>query len=85
MQGNNKLKEIDIKNCTCFYFNDIIKFEDFDLNNISIDERSSKNILVYTIYYKTLMHAKPLHIRFYKIERFIRVYGGTRFLLLSRD
>ena len=85
MQGNNKLKEIDIKNCTCFYFNDIIKFEDFDLNNISIDERSFKNILTYTIYYKTLMHAKPLHIRFDKIERFIRVYGGTRFLLLSRD
>ena len=39
MQSNNKIKEIDIKNCTCFYFNDIIKFEDSDLNNISIDEK----------------------------------------------
>ena len=85
MQSNNKIKEIDIKNCTCFYFNDIIKFEDSDLNNISIDEKSFKNILVYTIYYKTLIDANPLHIRFNKIERFIRVYEGTRFLMLSRD
>ena len=85
MQSNNKIKEIDIKICTCFYFNDIIKFEDSDLNNISIDEKSFKNILVDTIYYKTLIDANPLHIRFDKIERFIRVYEGTRFLMLSRD
>ena len=25
MKSNDKLKEIDIKNCTCYYFNDILK------------------------------------------------------------
>ena len=28
----NNLKEINIKNCNCYYFNDIIKIEDFDID-----------------------------------------------------
>ena len=31
------------------YFNDIIKFENFDFDNILIDEESPKNILIYDI------------------------------------
>ena len=42
MEGNDKLKEIDFKNCTCYYFDDIIKIEDFDIDNILIDEKSYK-------------------------------------------
>ena len=38
MDSNNELKEIDIKNCSCYYFDDII-----------IDEKSYKNILVYNM------------------------------------
>ena len=33
MESNYELKEINIKNCTCYYFDDINKFEDFDLDN----------------------------------------------------
>ena len=33
----------------CFYFNDIIKIEDFNLDNILVDEKSLKNILVYNL------------------------------------
>ena len=32
MESDNKLKYIDIKNRVCFYFDDIIKFEDIDLD-----------------------------------------------------
>ena len=35
----NELKKVPIKNCTCYYFNDMIKLEDFDLDNILIDEK----------------------------------------------
>ena len=42
----------------CYYFEDIIKFEIFDLDNILIDEKSNKNILVYSISHKTLVGAK---------------------------
>ena len=31
MESNEKSKEIDIKNHTCYYLNDISKIEDFDL------------------------------------------------------
>ena len=73
-----KLKEIDVKNCTCYYFDEIIKIEDFHFNNILTDEKSYKNILVYNI----LMGAKSLCIRFNKVDGFIRVYDGTRYLVL---
>ena len=42
--SNNKFKEIDIKNRTCYYFDDIIHINHTDLDNISIDERSYQNI-----------------------------------------
>ena len=82
MESINKLKEIDIKNRTCYYFGDIIKIEDFDFDNFLIDQKSYKNILVYSISYKSLIAAKPLRIGFDKIDRLIRVYDGTRYLVL---
>ena len=62
MESNDELKEIDIKNRTCYYFNDIIKIEDFDFNNTFFNEKSHKNIWVYDISYKTLIGAKPLSL-----------------------
>ena len=53
--------------------------EDFDIDNILIDEKSDKIILIYAISYKTLIEAKPLRIRFNKINGFIRIYDGTRY------
>ena len=38
--------------------------------------------MVYKISYKTLIGAKPLHIRFDKIDGFIRVYDGNRYFAL---
>ena len=49
MEGNNKLKEIDIKNRTWYYLDDIIKAEYFDFKNILINDKSFENILVYDI------------------------------------
>ena len=39
MESNNELKEIDIKNCTCYYFDEIIKIENFNLDSILISEK----------------------------------------------
>ena len=71
MENNTKLKEINIKNRTCYYFDDIFKFEHFDLNNILIDEKSYENILVYNISCKTLIDSKPLRFRLDQIDGFI--------------
>ena len=45
-----ELKEIDIKNCMRYYFDEIIKIEDFDFD-ILLDEKSGKNILACDISY----------------------------------
>ena len=66
----------------CYYFDDIIKFEDFNFDNILIDEKLHENILIYDISYKTLIEEKPWHIRFDKTGGFIRVYDGSRYLTL---
>ena len=38
MENNDKLKEINIKNSACYYFDDIIKIEDLDLDNILLEK-----------------------------------------------
>ena len=55
----NEFKKVRIKNRLCYYFDDIIKLEDFDLDNILTDEKSHE---------KTLIGAKPLHIKFDEID-----------------
>ena len=85
MENNDKLKEIDIKSRTCYYFNNMIKTEDFDFINTLIDKKSYENILVYSISYKILIDSEPLHIIFDKIDGFIRVYNGTCYLVLFRS
>ena len=40
IDSNDELKEIDIKIRTCYYFDDIIKIEDFDIKNTLIDEKT---------------------------------------------
>ena len=39
MESDNKLK-VSVKNRTCCHFDNIIKLEDFDIDNILIDEKS---------------------------------------------
>ena len=79
---NNEIKKVRIKNCTCYYFDDTIKLEDFDPDNILIDEKSHENTLIYDISYKTLIGLKPLRIRFDKIDGITRIYDGARYLRL---
>ena len=42
---SNKVKDINMKNHTYYFFNDIINIENFSPNNIKIDEKSYKNLL----------------------------------------
>ena len=56
---NKDFKKVSIKYRTCYYFNDIIKFEDFDFDTILLDEKLYKNIVLrhflqYTDWCKTI-------------------------------
>ena len=62
----------------CYYFNNLNRFEDLNLDNILINENLNENILFYNISYKNLISTKPLRIRFDKTDEYIRVYDGIK-------
>ena len=57
----------------CYYFDDVIKLQDFDLDNILIYEESYENIFIYDISYKTLNGSRPLWVTSDKIDGIIRI------------
>ena len=40
MEGDDELREVDIKSRTCYYFRNIIKIEDFHFECILLDKKS---------------------------------------------
>ena len=44
MERNDELKEIDIRNHMCYYFDNIMRLENFDFD-IFLDEKSYEKIL----------------------------------------
>ena len=59
---SNKIKDINIKNHTYYFFDNIINIKNFDRNNIKIDGKSHKNILIYYIGYVTIKDSKYVKI-----------------------
>ena len=51
---SNKVKDIGKKSQTYYLFNDIINIKNFDPNNIKIDKKLYKDILIYYIGYMTI-------------------------------
>ena len=48
------MKEINIKNQTYYFFNDMINIKNFDSNLLKIDKNSYKNIAIYYTGYVTI-------------------------------
>ena len=46
METKMENNEFHIKNRKCYYFDDIIKSENFDFNSILIHGKSQKNVLI---------------------------------------
>ena len=49
-----KLKQINIKNRTYHFYNDIINLKNFESNLLKIDKKSYKNIGIYNMAYITI-------------------------------
>ena len=58
----NKIKGINIKNCTYYFFYDISIQKNSDPNKIKIDEKRYRNILNYYIAYVTIKGSKHVKI-----------------------
>ena len=87
---SNKVKDIDIKHRTYYFFDDIINIKNFDPHNIKIDEKSYKNILIYYIGYVTIKDSKyvkidsvsPLYLIFNKVNGYFEEINGNKYLAL---
>ena len=85
---SNKVRDINVNNQTYYFFNDIINIENFDLNNIKIDEKSYKNILIYYIGYATIKEylkiysVNPLYLIFRYVNGCFEEINGNRYLRL---
>ena len=87
---SNKVIDIDMKNRTYFFFDDIINRKNFDSNNINIDKKSYKYILIYFIGYTMMKDSKyvkinsvnPLYVIFNKVNGYFEEINGNKFLTL---
>ena len=59
---SNKIKNIDIKNHTYHFFDDITKTKNFDPNKVKVDKKLYINILIYYIRYVTIKDSKYIKI-----------------------
>ena len=49
-----------MKNCTCYYFDDIVNIKILDLGNILLDEKTHGNNQIFDAEYKNSYGAKPV-------------------------
>ena len=84
----SSVKDINIKNHTYYFFDDIFNIKDFDPNYIKIDERSYKNILIYYIEYVTIKKdlkiysVNPLYLNFGEVNGYFEEINGNKYLTL---
>ena len=56
--------KINIKNCTCHYFDHIREVDEYiNVDKVLLGEKSYENILAYNISWNKFMDAKPLQKR----------------------
>ena len=87
---DHKGKDIDVKNRTYNFFDDIINTKKFDSNNIEIDEKSYENILIYFIGYVTIKDYKylkinsvnPLYLILSKVNGYFEEINKNEYLIL---
>ena len=87
-----EVKEINIKNRTYYFFNDIINIKEFDSNLLKIDKKSYKDIdIYYTGYitikkigdYETIYSVNPLYLIIGKVDGHIEEKTEIKYLVFD--
>ena len=86
------IKQIDIKNQTYYFFNDIVNIKDFDSSLLKIDKKSYKNIGIYYIGYITgksisdyenINSVNPLYIIIGEVDGYIEENNENKYLTFA--
>ena len=79
------INQINIKNCTYYFFNDMINIKDFDSTLIQLDKKSYRIIGIYNISYITIKklddyenidNVNPLYLIIGKADGYIEENNG---------
>ena len=85
-----EVKQIDIKNRTYYFYNDIIDLKKFDARLLKVDKKSYKNIDIYYIGYITIKKiddyesiysVNPLYLRIDHANGYIEEKGVNKYLV----
>ena len=86
-----EVKELNIKNRTYYYFNDIINIKDFHSNLLRIDKKQYKDIDIYYIGYIMIKKfgdcensnsVNPLHLIIHSATGYFKEKYGEKYLFL---
>ena len=86
------VKQIDIKNRTYYFYNDIIDLKNFDARLLKIDKKSYKNIGIYNIGYitikkiddcETIYSVNPLYLLVNRASGYIEEKDVNKYLILD--
>ena len=86
------VKQIDIKNRTYYFYNDMINIKKFDSNLLKIDKKSYKDIGIYNIGYITIKKiddceniysVNPLYLNIDHANGYIDEKNGNKYLIFD--
>ena len=87
-----KIRQINIKNRTYYFYNDQINLKDFDAKLLKISKKSYKNIDIYYIGYITIKKiddyesiysVNPLYLRINHASGYIEEKNGNKYLIFD--
>ena len=85
-------KEINIKNRTYYFYNDIIDLKTFDSNNLKVDKKTYKDLDIYNIGYVTIKKigygydvnsVNPLYLRINDASGYIKEVNKDKYLVFD--
>ena len=87
-----KVKQIEIKNRTYYFYNDMINLKNFESNLLKIDKKHYKGIDIYYIGYitikkigdcKNIHSVNPLHLLVNHASGYIEEKNGNKYLIFD--
>ena len=82
-------KQLNIKNRTYYFYDDLINLKDFDPSLLKLDKKSSMDISIYYIGYVTkkteynINSVNPLYLLNSELDGFIEEKQGSKYLNIS--
>ena len=86
------IRQINVKNRTYYFFNDMINIKNFDSSLLKIDEKSYKNVGIYYIGYITMKRisdyeninsVNPLYLIIGKVDGYIEESNENKYLAFA--